>query len=63
MFVGFQFCKESVLDSYEHFIENFAKAEKLLDDVSSKSVFQRFAEVPLQKNSKETQAVNYENYA
>ena len=51
------------MDSYEHFIENFAKAEKLLDDVSSKSVFQRFAEVPLQKNSKETQAVNYENYA
>ena len=42
---GFQFCKESVLESYEHFIENFSKAEKLLDDVSCKSAFNRFVEV------------------
>jgi len=41
----FQFSKQTVIESYISFIENFARAEKVLDDLSTKSSFQKFVEV------------------
>ena len=41
----FQFSKQTVIESYISFIENFARAEKVLDDMSTKSSFQKFVEV------------------
>ena len=41
----FQFSKQSVVESYVLFIQNFPRAEKALDDISSKSAFQKFVEV------------------
>ena len=40
-----QFSKQTVIESYMSFIENFPKAEKVLDEVSCKSSFQKFLEV------------------
>jgi len=34
-----------VIDSYISFIEHFPRAEKVLDEVSTKSSFQKFVEV------------------
>ncbi|KAK2193075.1 hypothetical protein NP493_17g03023 [Ridgeia piscesae] len=38
------FSKQTVIESYISFIENFARAEKVLDDLSTKSSFQKFVE-------------------
>jgi len=40
-----QFSKQTVIDSYISFIEHFPRAEKVLDEVSTKSSFQKFVEV------------------
>jgi hypothetical protein len=41
----FQFSKQTVIESYMSFIEHFPRAEKVLDEVSTKSSFQKFIEV------------------
>jgi len=45
--VRMQFSKQTVIDSYISFIEHFPRAEKVLDEVSTKSSFQKFVEVSL----------------
>lgn len=45
--VGVQFSKPTVSESYRLFIENFPRAEKALDELLTKSTFQRFVEVRL----------------
>ena len=41
----FQFSKQTVIECYTSFIEYFPRAEKVLDDLSTKSSFQKFIEV------------------
>jgi len=45
LLVHVQFSKQTVIDSYISFIEHFPRAEKVLDEVSTKSSFQKFVEV------------------
>ena len=40
-----QFSRETVIENYVSFIENFPRAEKVLDELMNKSTFQRFIEV------------------
>ena len=43
----FQFSKQTVIESYVSFIENFPKAEKVLDDLGTKTSFQKFIDVSI----------------
>lgn len=43
----FQFSKQTVIENYVSFIENFPRAEKVLDEISTKSSFQKYIEVGL----------------
>ena len=40
-----QFCRQTVIENYMSFIENFPRAEKVLDELINKSTFQKFLEV------------------
>ncbi|ELU16927.1 hypothetical protein CAPTEDRAFT_222014 [Capitella teleta] len=42
--IFYKFSKQTVIESYISFIENFPKAEKVLDEISNKSAFQKFVE-------------------
>jgi hypothetical protein len=46
-----------VIESYISFIENFPKAEKVLDEISNKSAFQKFVEV----NNRPTLSIRLQN--